>query len=222
MKKHVLDFLMVDDFGKNEMDDKFFYDQAMMKLQFNARNFRDLVNEHQNPNYAEIMKIDAVEEQIYQFLENQNVDVLVSANVSCEAFCIAGNSYSCVFQTPKGIASGGLYRTTSIAHELGHYLDFKHNFNLSHAEFGEANKDYHLLEAETIAWKYAMDILTVAGFEEWDYFDDLLLESLETYTDDWELACELFENMELVASLREKGESYFEHMGYAIMEGTEW
>lgn len=51
-----------------------------------------------------------------------------------------------------------------LAHEIGHFLDYKLNFNFS----GDKMAEYGSLRMELVAWDFAFRLLQYLGFDEWE------------------------------------------------------
>ena len=207
MKKHVKDFLGIEVVEPIEMDELTLDDKIMIREMYCHGEFADV---------TDFLDISRIEWYLYEFMNREDIDYFLSYRVSCETFCVSENNYHCIMFTEEGICKDSLYRTMALAHELGHYIDFKHNFGYNRFEFDLANSGEGLLEAEAIAWKYARDILEVLGFDEWEQFAKLTFESLMTYAGTFEKTMELIKYIFEIAECRENGISFLEEAKEAI------
>lgn len=157
----------------------------------------------------EIEGLSEVEEKLYKFMEKEKMVLLKSNFIGTEAFFSTENNFLGIVARNKVFDEEfSEYREVAFAHELGHYLDFKWNFEFNSNKFiEERNKNTEIL-SEITAWVYAKDILEETGFNDWDYFDDVKFTSLLTYIDDSEdnedVLERIIDNEEVIVVMREK------------------
>ena len=201
MAIHVKDFTGEEIVEHLEQTEAMYEDEISMYRMYFSHNLLDKINPKE---------VDCVEYKLYEFMNREDIDCFISSRVPCETFCVTQDNYHCVMFSVDGLDKGNTYRTMALAHELGHYLDFKHNFKFSRIDFECANSGDGLLEAETIAWAYAKDILASAGFTGWDSFAELVFESLATYTGSFEETMFLIEHINEITKFRESHASFLE------------
>lgn len=145
-----------------------------------------------------------IEEKLRKYIKGEGIKLMVSKVMDSELFVTCHSGYVAIILQEQDIYETSNFRICSIAHELGHYFDFKHNFDFDSDTFAMYSEEFvDLLETETIAWAYAKDILTVLGYKNWDYFNQIALESLTSYAeDDEELAQEYLKQADVLKLAR--------------------
>lgn len=125
---------------------------------------------------------DDIEEKLFDFIEKENIKLLISDKSRCEAFFSTGHGYSGIVLKSKMFeVEDNTMRLVTLAHELGHYMDFKWNFQFDSHSFVKASKEGKELFSEITAWVYAEEMLQYLGFDKWMEFDDIKFGSLLTY-----------------------------------------
>lgn len=123
-----------------------------------------------------------IERTLRKYIKSEGMKIYVSGNEESEMFVNASCGYCAIFLVNKDIHETSDFRICALTHELGHYLDYKYNFNYDSDAFNKFNETPHdSLETETVAWAYAKDILEVLGYTNWDYFYDTAITALSTY-----------------------------------------
>ena len=127
--------------------------------------------------------VNNIEKVLRKYIKSEGMKIYVSGNEESEMFVNASCGYCAIFLVNKDINESSDFRICAIAHELGHYLDYKYNFNYDSDAFNSYNNTTERsLEAETVAWAYAKDILEILQYDNWDYFYDTALTALSTYS----------------------------------------
>ena len=135
-------------------------------------------------NIESLHNVSDIEQKIYHYLKNEGVELYVCPSDDSEAFVCTKQGYKAIFLCPKDIEDKNETRIISLAHEVGHYLDLKFNFNFDASQFTIASMNgKELIKTETIAWENARTILKEMGFNNWDSFEKELFVSLTTYTE---------------------------------------
>ena len=68
----------------------------------------------------------------------------------------------------------------TLAHELGHVFDYKHR-PWAYTDPYDYNTWMSRMDIEMTAWDYAIRLLTILGFQEWDLFDAIRAFCLENH-----------------------------------------
>ena len=124
-----------------------------------------------------------IEKRLRKYIKGEGIKIMVSSIVESEMFVTSGSGFASIILCDDDIYESADFRICSLAHELGHYLDYKHNFDYDSEEFSKYSVDeVDNIETETIAWEYAKEVLYILGYTNWDYFKKIALKSLTTYT----------------------------------------
>lgn len=130
----------------------------------------------------EFLNKSEIEEKLYDFIEQEGINLLSSDRTRCEMFFSTNHGYSGIVFKRKTLQSeDSTSRLIALSHELGHYLDFKWNFQFNSHDFVKASKEGKELFSEITAWVYAEEILESLGFKEWMEFEETKFSSLMTY-----------------------------------------
>lgn len=145
------------------------------------------------------------EKALRKYMKDEGLKLFVSETCDSEMFVNAPSGFSAVVLLDKDVtAEDADVRLVTIAHEVGHYLDYKHNFDYDSDAFGsESIHPNDEIVTEAVAWAYAKDLLEVLGYTNWDCFFEVALDALSTYTYDEALADQLLKNMPRVKYKRE-------------------
>lgn len=157
--------------------------------------------------YESIIK-DEKELKMVKFLEKLGYEILTSEleystcvcnNISYKALCI--EKYLLTDEK-------SLERAYSIAHEIGHVIDCKNNFE-NEVEF----QDYyekHMNSMETVAWAYATKLLKILGYDvKTDEYIELMIECLTSYFGNAEQVIYALKNINKIVEMHEKKLSIF-------------
>ena len=116
-------------------------------------------------------------DKLFDYMEKENIYMVQSTWTNYASICFDKNHEHAVFlldphyfdvlTVPQTIAV--------IAHELGHYLDFKH--------YEKPDKAF-IVELEMVAWALAEDILKAVGYNAWKDFEDVKKFGLMSYVDE--------------------------------------
>ena len=152
----------------------------------------------------DLENVSEIEKKLYDYLNTQDITLMVTYSSSCGTCICQGLSYKTIIYSPVLLdEKHSLERVVSLAHEIGHYMDCKHNYNNNPIDF-DAMYDKKINLMELVAWKYARDILNVLGFKEWDYFYTLLNSCLYTYVRNESQLYYSVDNMDELISQYEK------------------
>lgn len=145
------------------------------------------------------------EKALRNYMKGEGLKLFVSDTCDSEMFVNAPSGFSAVILLNKDVAEENPHtRLISLAHEVGHYLDYKHNFDYDSDAFGDESLTVKReIVTEAIAWAYAKDLLEVLGYTNWECFYDVALDAFTTYTLDEALADYLLHNTKAVKSKRE-------------------
>lgn len=145
----------------------------------------------------------SIEQKLYDFMEEEKIDYGISGKAPCELFVTGFNGYTIVIFAPDAeYRENQIGRLCALAHELGHYFDFKYNYDFNSFEFDSKRVTKIMIPKEVRAWKYAYDILRALGFEKWDEFLYEMKSSLNTYFEDEK---ETEDNVSAIRNLLRKG-----------------
>ena len=139
---------------------------------------RELIIDKVSP----IEELTEAEKKAFEFLEKNEVDILIGKLASCPMFLNCGNGYHAVMiDRDSAKADNKAFREAALFHEIGHYLDYKYNFkgdfDLFHFDKQETD-----VPCEIAAWEYGEVLARECGFDNWEYFDELKIEALLSYT----------------------------------------
>lgn len=144
--------------------------------EFRIRFKYKIISDHKPKGVSEI------EQKLYEYLKAERVMVGKSIKMHCEAFIASENGYlTIIFPIGAEDEEYQLERLIALAHEIGHYLDFKFNYEFNINLFDTRNDRSRKLKKELLAWTYAYDILNALGFSYWDDFMIKMKISLLTY-----------------------------------------
>ena len=205
MSKHVDDFKTHGTLAGSEKGTYYQFDKELMAMQYNLQKLDMLEMESMHDSMLD------EELELHRFLKGEGIDFGVSTEIPCAMFSITNSGYAVIAMDEESFSRGSVYRTMAISHELGHYMDLKHNHDLDNKKFSK-NADGHsnLLACETTAWKYAVDILKEMGFAYSLELEALIYDSLYTYAGNHYLTAYLMEHMEGIANARERGGKFLE------------
>lgn len=131
-------------------------------------------------NYYDVTELEL---KLRKFINEEGMKIMVSDDEASEAFISAPSGYVEIILPRSDLYETSEFRICTLAHELGHYMDYKHNFNFdSNAYAKQSESDEDNIITETIAWAYAEDILKVLGYKKWNFFDEIAIWSLTSYT----------------------------------------
>lgn len=205
MKKHVCDFKTNGTMANAPKGTYYQFDKEMVAMQYKLQKLDmvEMESAHDNMLWEEL--------ELHRFLKGEGIDFGISDQIPCAMFSVTNSGYALIAMDEESFSNGSVYRTMAIAHELGHYMDLKHNHDLDNKKFSK-NADGHsnLLACETTAWKYAVDILKEMGFAYGFELEALIYDSLYTYTGNHYLTVYLMEHMEEIANAREEGGKFLE------------
>ena len=150
---------------------------------YKESDFRDMLNE---------------EKILRQYLESENVDLVVGEKLYSEAFVSTPSHYMAVCLIQPSLDDDPIFRTIALSHEIGHFWDYKYNFDYDCLWFSsELESDEKELKSEVVAWGYAKQALELLGFEYMGEFEEQALEALKTYTNGDEIAATIaYNNMD--------------------------
>lgn len=175
MKRHVEDVLS----GGGVLMNPFYGTLNYMKDEFNLR-LRFCVLQNYNP-----QNVCEIEQKLYDYLEGEKVIVGVSLRVPCEAFITSYKGCTAiVMPTDAEYRKDQVDRLVALAHEIGHYIDFKFNHDFGCESYDSKDDHARILSKEVIAWTYAYDILEALGFDKWDEFLFKMKDALLSYFKD--------------------------------------
>lgn len=126
--------------------------------------------------------VSEIEQKLYDYLKAEFIMVGKSKKLKCEGFVSSSDGFSAiVFPIDAEDEEYQLERLIALSHEIGHYLDFKFNYDFNVLLFDSNNNRDKKLKKELLAWNYAYDILSALGFNQWIEFIDKMKISLMTY-----------------------------------------
>lgn len=124
-----------------------------------------------------------IERKLRSYIKSEGMKIMVTDAGGSEMFVNAPSGYCAIILTEEDVKQDANYRICSIAHELGHYFDYKHNFNFNSDEYNKFEEDVsETIKTEVVAWAYAKDILTVLGYDNFEYFNTIAVWALSSYT----------------------------------------
>lgn len=123
-----------------------------------------------------------IERKLREYVKSEGMKIMVSDFGDSEMFVNSPNGYCVIVLMENDVHQSADYRICSLAHEIGHYIDYKHNFDYNSDLFDEFSQDSEEIITETVAWAYAKDMLKVLGYDNWEYFEKIAVTSLATYT----------------------------------------
>jgi len=122
------------------------------------------------------------EKKILEYLKAEKVKVGTSVKFPCEVISVGYNGFVAILIPEEALfEEDRLTRICALAHETGHYLDFKFNYDFSADHFDSSDDEEKKREKEVTAWKFAYHILKELGFDEWDRFLFEMKRALMTY-----------------------------------------
>lgn len=145
-------------------------------------NLLKIFNGTREIDFSEIKNVSEIEQKIFNYIENQNIILLVSID---EIYIsMLKDAISITIAEKLLDDCNSLERLVSISHEIGHYIDMKlyHDNDTEKFNMFYGYKESHMIESELIAWVNAEKMLKQFGFTEWEYFFKLMYECLTTYT----------------------------------------
>lgn len=146
-----------------------------------------------------------IERKLREYVKGEGMKIMVSDEGGSEMFVNTATGYCVIVLMENDIHQSADYRICSLAHEIGHYMDYKHNFDYNSDLFEEFSEESEEIITETVAWAYAKDMLKVLGYENWEYFEKIAVNSLASYTYGYEqVAKELICNFNKVKERRNK------------------
>lgn len=146
-----------------------------------------------------------IEMEMRKYIKREGMKLMISDCGDSEMFVNTASGYSVIVLMEKDVHQNADDRICSLAHEIGHYIDYKHNFDFNSDLFEEFSTDSEEIITETVAWAYAKDMLKVLGYKNWEYFELIAIESLATYVyGHVSIAKELIEKFDKVKERRNK------------------
>lgn len=130
-------------------------------------------------------RVCEIERKLYDYLEAEKVPVRVVGAFHCESFMYSNKGFLMVtVPADAEYREDQLERLVCVAHEIGHYLDYKFNYDFKYYDFkvnGKEEDKQKIIHKEVMAWTYACDILEALGFDNWDGLVKRMSSALGTY-----------------------------------------
>lgn len=153
---------------------------------FRVRFTEAMAIDDMNLRYVAPSKFDnmtEIEEKLRKYIKDEGMKLMVSNYGGSEMFVNTASGYSVIVLTTEDVHQTADYRICSLAHEIGHYMDYKHNFDYNSDLFEKFSEEVSdEIISELVAWAYAKDMLLVLGYNNWEYFNELAVYSLASYT----------------------------------------
>lgn len=130
----------------------------------------------------ELEKLDTIECKLIEYIQNEGIEFMLIPDDRSEVFVCTKKGYKAIYICPKDYKNSANDRLLAIAHEIGHYLDLKHNYNFNVDKFSETAYTHdELIKAEVIAWANAKVILEALGYNDWTAYVNETIRALNTY-----------------------------------------
>lgn len=131
------------------------------------------------------VKLSDQEKHLIEYLEAEKVLVGTGVKFPCEVIVTGYEGFVAIIIPERSmIEVDRVERTCALAHETGHYLDYKFNYDCDPHRFDAGNNESHKRHKEIVAWKYAYEMLRELGFNEWGRFLHEMKRALMTYFDE--------------------------------------
>lgn len=167
--------------GGGSLLNKKLYSVGYYKEEFDLRT-RLGVMENYKPEH-----ISDLEKKMIDYLKAEKVLVGMSGQFPCEVAVFGYEGCIAVVVPTEALHDEDrTERICALAHELGHYLNFKFDYDFDILKFESYKHEEKKKEKEVIAWKYAYVILKALGFTDWERFLAEMKRALMTYFNFWE------------------------------------
>lgn len=140
------------------------------------------VLEAESLNIEEIENISDLEHKLYEYMKNQDIELLTSEQKYTTSLVNYGFYKAINLETYLLKKDKALERLFSLSHEIGHFLDAK--FNHYNDDIGFNNcYEKNMETMELVAWSYAWKVLEALGCTYKYEFMALASECLDSYTE---------------------------------------
>ena len=159
-----------------------------------------------NANMKDIENLSDIEKVIFEYLEKQDIEILVS--IPKYTTCLVNYPHYKAIALEQYLlqSENAIERVISLSHELGHYLDVKFNHMNDAERFNLVYNDSNdnMITMELVAWIYGYKVLKALGFTEMKKFRELILECLSSYTRSMEKTVAIIKNSNEIVAEYEK------------------
>lgn len=132
---------------------------------------KDIVFDHYDGVPLELEDLEDpmdVEFKLFDFLKKEGIDLIATPQHISPCFINGKHGYNAVVLPYEDVWGNAKERFIKVAHETGHMLDMKYNFNYDFDKFGESDgNQMKTMVAEMSAWHYGEMVMEELGF-----FDD--------------------------------------------------